>query len=288
MFGISAALTTPFSDDGSVNFIRLNTHIKTVLSEGCTSVTLFGTTGEGPSVTWDERLATLRAAIDGGIRPDQIVLGLHGVASADITKQTNAALELGVKFFLLPPPCYFNDPSNDGLFAWYDEILSQIAGSGAKFILYHIPQVIGVGLPIDLVKQVKASHPDIVYGVKDSSGSFSNTQQLLQLSGLEILVGDERQLAASAKIGASGAISGIANLFSGRLAQVLTSATDDPQINHLVDTALMFPVIPAIKALVAHKYGAPEWRKTAAPLVATPDPGYATLCEAYDQVIASA
>lgn len=288
MFGISAALTTPFSDDGSVNFIRLNDHIKTVLSEGCSSVTLFGTTGEGPSVTWDERLATLHATIDGGIRPDQIVLGLHGAASADIIKQASTALELGVKFFLLPPPCYFGDPSNKGLAAWFDEILSQFGGSRAKFILYHIPQVIGVGLAIDLVKQTKANHPDIVYGVKDSSGSFSNTEKLLQLPGLEILVGDERQLAACTKIGASGAISGIANVFSTRLARVLATATDDPQINHLVDTALMFPVTPAIKALVAHKYNAPEWCKTAPPLVATSDAGYASICDAYDQVITSA
>lgn len=287
MFGISAALTTPFTKDGLPDYDRLNDHIKTVLSEGCSCVTMFGTTGEGPSISSEQRLETLRRAIDAGIKPEQIVLALHGAAAEEIISQAKTAHGWGVKYFLLPPPCYFNDPTIDGLFNWFSGVLSQFSGSDARFILYHIPQVIGVGLPIDLVGQLKSAFPDIVFGVKDSSGSFENTKNLLQLPGLEILVGDERQLAACAKIGASGAISGIANLFAGRLAQVLTSGINDAQINQLVDTALTYPVTPAIKALVAHKYGAAEWRRTSAPLVATPDQGYAALANAYDMVTAT-
>lgn len=288
MFGISAALTTPFTAKGAVDHDRLIPHIKTVLSEGCSSVTLFGTTGEGASVAQTARLDTLHAVLAAPNNPAQVILTLHGAAAMDVVDQVQAAMKMGVKRFLLPPPCYFDQPSKPGLFNWFAQVFDPFKDSGARFILYHIPQVIGVGLPIDLVADLKTAYPDLVLGVKDSSGSFDNTRDLLQLDGLQILVGDERQLAACAKIGAAGAISGIANLFPARLATVLASATNDAAINHLVDVVLTVPVTPAIKVLVAHKYGISDWRRTIAPLDLTPDAVIATLSQAYDKVATSA
>lgn len=288
MFGISAALTTPVAPDGSVDHACLNAHIATVLSEACTSVTLFGTTGEGASVAQDARIETVHAVIDAGIDPAKLVLTLHGVAADDVARQAAAALDMGVARFLLPPPCYFSQPSDAGLYNWFTQVLSPFTGTGAQFILYHIPQVIGVGLSIDLIVALKAAFPAQVLGVKDSSGALENTRNLLQLPGLEILVGDERLLATCVKDGASGSISGIANLFSTRLAAVLASGVDDPGINHLVDAVLKMPVTPAIKALVAHKYDTQAWRKTFAPLDPTPDADIATLTQAYDKVATSA
>lgn len=287
MFGVSAALTTPFNADDSVDFGRLNDHIRTVLSEGCTTVTFFGTTGEGASVANSMQLETLRAAINANIDPAKFILTLHGAAVADVVAQAKAALQMGVRRFLLPPPCYFNDPTDQGLFNWFSNVLSQFKGTPAEFILYHIPQVIGVGLPVVLIGQLKAAYPDAVFGVKDSSGSFENTKNLLQLSGLEILVGDERLLGEAAKLGASGAISGIANLFAGRLNRVVADGKNDPAINQLVDVVLQFPVTPAIKALVAHKYADDEWCRTTPPLVAVSGTDYQALANAYDLVVAS-
>lgn len=287
MFGVSAALTTPMDNHGSINFDRLNNHIKTVLSEGCTSVTFFGTTGEGASVANNLQLETLRAAINANIDPGRFIQTLHGAAAADLVTQAKAALQMGVQRFLLPPPCYFSDPTDRGLFDWFNSILSQFIDTPAKFILYHIPQVIGVGLSVDLIKRLKAAYPTAIFGVKDSSGSFENTRELLQLSGLQVLVGDERLLGKAVKLGASGAISGIANLFAGRLCHVVTNGKTDPAINQLVDVILRFPVTPAIKALVAHKYGVDEWRLTAPPLVPISDTDYQTLTNAYDLLKAS-
>jgi 4-hydroxy-tetrahydrodipicolinate synthase len=282
VFGISAALTTPFSDDGSVDYNRLNDHIKTVLSQGCPSVTLFGTTGEGPSLATNERLATLRAVIGAKIAPDHLVLALHGAAAPEIVDQAKAALALGVARFLLPPPCYFNAPPTAGLAAWFASILSQLDGSDAKIILYHIPQVIGVGVPVDLVAHLKEHFADLVFAVKDSSGSFENTKQLLGLTGLHVLIGDERLLAPGARLGAAGAISGMANIFPARLSRVLATGIGDPGIDALVDTVVGFDVTPAIKSLVARKYADMAWRRTRAPLVSTADRDYATLIRAFD------
>ncbi len=222
------------------------------------------------------------------IDPARLVLTLHGAAAWDVADQASAALALGVRRFLTPPPCYFSAPEPAGLFNWFGGVFSRFEGTGAQFILYHIPQVIGTGLAVDLVAGLKAGWPELMFGGKDSSGSFDNTKALLQLDGLAILVGDERQLAACARIGASGSISGIANVFAGRLMRVLASGVDDPSINHLVDTVLGFSVTPAVKPLVAYKYGCDDWRRVSAPLVATTDAGFATLARACDKVGMSA
>jgi 4-hydroxy-tetrahydrodipicolinate synthase len=285
MFGISAALTTPFTETGGVDFARLIAHTRTVLGEGCSSATLFGTTGEGASVASKQRLATVRAMIDGKIAPAALVLTLHGAAAGDIVEQAKAAIGMGVRRFLLPPPCYLNAPAMAGRAAGFASVRAPIQRSGARVILYHIPQVIGVGLPVELVARLKAAYPDLILGVKDSSGVFENTERLLELPGLEILIGDERLLAAAARLGAAGSISGIANLFSARLARELTSGDTDPGIDHLVDTVLRFPVTAAIKSLVAHRHGDAEWRRTCPPLEATPDRDRAALVAAYDAVV---
>lgn len=284
MFGVSAALTTPFAADGSVDFDSLNQHITTVLSQGCSSVTFFGTTGEGPSVATDTRLAGIRAAIDAQLDPAKFNLALHGASAADVVSQARQALQMAVSTFLLAPPCFYDQPTDDGLFNWYDQVLSALANTPAKVILYHIPQVIGVGLPIDLVRRIKAAYPEAVIGVKDSSGSFENTKKLLDLPDLQILVGDERLLADAVKLGASGAISGVANVFSERLSQVVATGSHDLAINKLVDRLLGFPVTPGVKALVAHKYQAAHWRQTAAPLMTLSDADYQSLANAYNLV----
>jgi len=184
------------------------------------------------------------------------VILFAAAAVGDVRHQIAAALDMGVTRFLLPPPCYFGQPSDTGLFAWFAQVLAPFATTDAQCILYHIPQIIGVGLSIDLVAALKAAFCAQVLGVKDSSGSLENTHNLLQLKGLQILVGDERLLATCVQHGISGSISGIANLFSARLVTVLATGTGDPGINNLVDEVLKCPVTPAIKALVAQEYGA--------------------------------
>lgn len=284
MFGISAALTTPFNVDGSINYSQMNHHIKTVIAEGCSSVTFFGTTGEGASVSYSAQLETLNAAIAEGISAKNMILTLHGGAVDDIISHVSAALKIGVVRFLLPPPCYYAAPNSQGLFEWFYSIISSFHTTKAQFILYHIPQVIGVHLPINVVAKLKTSYPNSILGVKDSSGSFENTKKLLELPELEILVGDERLLADAAKFGATGAISGIANLFPGRLAQIVATKNNDIRLNQLVDTTLKLPVIPSIKALVAYKYKDQEWRRTTPPLVSVSNEQYKILEISFDMV----
>lgn len=71
-FGLSAALTTPFKTDGSIDIDAMIAHARRCLSSGCNSVTLFGTTGEGSSIGSVERQTILSRFIEAGIAPSSL------------------------------------------------------------------------------------------------------------------------------------------------------------------------------------------------------------------------
>ena len=264
MAEVSAALTTPFRADLSIDVDRLAGHLRGVLDSGCDSATLFGTTGEGASVDVGARLSALRELVSGGVSTDRLRLCLHGAASASIIEQIRAAEDIGVTRFLLPPPSYDRSVTMEGLFAWFDRCLS--AARRSQFLLYHIPQVTGIGLSSSLFERLARAHGDSLAGVKDSSGDQRSTTSFLSIPGLRVFVGDERQLAKAASCGGAGAISGLANVAGQRLRAVLHSRRDDPGVNDLVDRISEYPVVPAVKCLVAAMTGDPEWRRTVPPL----------------------
>ncbi len=106
-FGLSAALTTPFDADGKIDVSRALKHARARLDNGCSSVTLFGTTGEGSSIADAERAALLDAFIAGGFPASNIVVGVMENSVADAVLQSADALRRGCKAILLAPPSYF-------------------------------------------------------------------------------------------------------------------------------------------------------------------------------------
>jgi 4-hydroxy-tetrahydrodipicolinate synthase len=139
-----------------------------------------------------------------------------------------------------------------------------------EVIIYHIPQITLVPISPALVHDLQRTYPHQVVAVKDSSGDWDNTVQLLENPDLAVLIGDERHLAKAAPLGCAGAISGMANLFPQRLKQILASGQRDAALFDLVDAVVTQPVTPAIKAIVGQMYGDESWQRVRAPLEQTP------------------
>lgn len=269
-FGISAALVTPFRDDFSVDLERMAAHARGLLADGCASITLFGTTGEGASLSMTERLKVQYALTSAGIAPDRMVAGVGGAAVGSVAEQALAALDTGIRTILVPPPYYFKGVSQEGLFGWYSALIGQIAGQSPRIILYHIPQVTAAPLSLELVRRLKDRFGELILGVKDSAGDWPTTEAFLGERDLQVLVGDERQLAHAVRLGAAGAISGMANLFPARLADLVATGKDDPELSGLVDAVVKLPVTPAVKALVGVMRNEKGWDRVRAPLDSTP------------------
>lgn len=267
-FGLSAALTTPFLENGEIATDSLIKQAKRALSSGCDSVTLFGTTGEGSSIGGRERANILSACLNAGIDAKNIVVGVLVDSAQDAAEQASAALEAGVRNILLAPPSYFKNVSDDGLFAWFSSVFGQIGASARDILVYNIPSVTMVALSVDLIGRLRSAFPSVVTGVKDSSGDWPYTQRLLaEHSDLIILIGDERHLAQGVRLGGQGAISGCANFLPAEIRAMAVDGKDDARVQDLVVELLKYPVTPAVKVLVSYVTGEEIWHAVRPPLV---------------------
>jgi 4-hydroxy-tetrahydrodipicolinate synthase len=287
-FGLSAAASTPFHDDGRINHVLLVEHVKWCLANGCSSVTIFGTTGEGASIALAEREQAFGALAAHQIGSDKVVGGVGAATLQDAVAQARAALDFGCRALLLAPPFYFKNVSDDGLFKWFALLFEALGAAARDVLLYHIPSMTQAGLSVALVGRLRKAFPEIIMGVKDSSGDWSNTEALLQRhSDLAILVGDERQLARAVRAGAQGTICGLANICPEAMLPLVERGQDDLRIKQLVDALEEFPVVPAVKAIIAHRTGDKSWLNTRAPLSPIGGAELAEVAGHYDAIFAA-
>lgn len=267
-FGLSVALATPFAEDRSIDLPRLVAHGLQSLADGCASLTVFGTTGEGASLGLNERQRALGALVGAGVDPGtQLVVGIAASSVEDAIAQGRAGLMLGCPSFLLAPPFYFKGAGDEGLFDWFAAVLTGLGPKASNVLLYHIPQVTSVGLSVALVDRLKKAFPGQVTGVKDSSGDWSNAQALLKQHGeLHILIGDERLLARAMNFGASGTICGLANIAPDFM-QAPVNGIEEPRVNAMIEVVLPYAVTAAVKLLVGQRRNDPvAWSRMRAPL----------------------
>ncbi|WP_457094283.1 dihydrodipicolinate synthase family protein [Microvirga sp. P5_D2] len=267
-FGLSAAMTTPFRSDESLDLSRMAEHAKWCLHNGCNSVTLFGTTGEGASVGMLGREQVLGALASADIAGNNVVYCIAATSVHEALLQGRMALDFGCRGLLLTPPYYFKGVTDEGLFSWYASVLEKLGPAARGVILYNIPSVTQISLSVELIDRLKKQFPGTVTGVKDSSGDWEYTQRLLDRHrDLAILIGDERYLAEGVRRGGQGAISGLANVCPGALQPLAMHGRGDERINRLVDKVLTYPVTPAVKALVAHRTGDAAWLNVRSPFL---------------------
>lgn len=284
-FGLSVALATPFEKDGRIALHAMIAQARRCLQEGCASATLFGTTGEGASVSTHERSEVLAAFVKAGITGEQLVVGVLVDTAEDAAAQAGEALSLGARNILLAPPSYFKNVSDDGLFAWFSSVFAILGDKARDIIVYNIPSVTMVALSVDLVGRLRKAFPGIVAGVKDSSGDWPYTEALLKAhSDLIILIGDERHLAQGTRLGGKGAISGMANFVTAEVRRMAVDGQDDPRIVDFVAELLAHPVTPAVKAMVAHLTGDALWLNVRPPLLPIGEDGRRRLASAYDRL----
>lgn len=277
--GISTALLTPFTVDGAIDHALMAAHALRVVSGGADGVTLFGTTGEGASIGRDERAPAIDAVLAGGLPAEKIVLGIAANTVQDAAQMVAEGMARGIADYLLLPPFYFKGCSDQGLFDWHAELF-RVTDPGSRFILYHIPQVSGVALSVDLVGRLAVAAPTRVRAIKDSSGSWENAEALLKQGALSVLIGDERVLHRAAAMGCGGSINGMSNLYPERMKRLFETATEDTALSEEVTRIVSVPVVAALKAKIAEQTGNPGWNRLRPPLTALSEAQRAALMTA--------
>jgi 4-hydroxy-tetrahydrodipicolinate synthase len=106
----------------------------------------------------------------------------------------------------------------------------------------------------------------VIAAVKDSSGDQPTTEAFLALESVPVMVGHEGYLAAMVRRGAVGTISGLANIVPERIARLVRTGNEEPAFAPAVDAVLAFPVVPAVRAILAHTLAEATWAEPLPPL----------------------
>ncbi len=278
MSGVLCPVVTPFNDDLSPDPDRLIRQCQWLLSQNV-GLAVFGTNSEANSLSIEEKMMLLDRLVEAGIDTSRMMPGTGCCALTETVKLTQHAVKLGCAGTLMLPPFYYKGVSDDGLFASFAEVIERVGSSSLRVYLYHIPPVSQVGISLDLIERLVKAYPDTVVGVKDSSGEWDNTNAMLQRrwDDFRVFAGAETFLLQNMRGGGAGCISATANINPAaidRLYQEWQSAQAESlqkELDEIRETAMAYPMIPALKATVAHFSNDAQWRTVRPPLVALAD-----------------
>src|ERR1700760_2711158 len=171
--GINAAVLTAMNADLSIDLDRMAAHCRWLLANGCNGLAVLGTTGEANSLGISERIAVLEGLIARGIPAAKMLPGTGTTAITDTVMLTRKAEDAGCPGALLLPPFYYKNPSDDGLLAYFNEVIQRVGGSIALY-LYNFPQQSAVPFSVAFIDRLRSANPGKVRGIKDSSGNYEN------------------------------------------------------------------------------------------------------------------
>lgn len=271
--GLLVPVLTPFNPDLLPSPDAMIRHCHWLLEQGADGLAVFGTTSEANSLGCDERMALLEALIQSGVAADRIMPGTGTCALTDTVQLTRHAVEQGCAGVLMLPPFYYKGASDDGLYASFAEVIERTGDARLRIYLYHIPPMSSIPLSLDLVGRLVRDYPSVVVGLKDSGGDFKNTATLLrEFPDLSIFPGSESFLLEGLRHGSSGCITATGNVSPAGLRSLIErwQEPDADEIQQKITAVRKviqsYPMIPALKTIVADHLGEPDWLRVRPPL----------------------
>ncbi|MEE8334486.1 MAG: dihydrodipicolinate synthase family protein [Alphaproteobacteria bacterium] len=271
--GVLAAVLTPVDDALAPATGPWLAHCRWLLDQGCDGLAVLGTTSEANSFSVAERLALLDALAEGGIPGGRLIPGTGCCAIPDTVALTRKALEIGAAGVLMLPPFYYKGVSDDGLFAAYAEVIERVGDAALKIYLYHIPPMSNVPITYGLIEKLRAAYPDTVVGIKDSSGDFANMTGMVDaFPGFRVFSGADTFLLPLLRAGGAGAITACNNVSAALSVKVYAgwrgdgADADQAALDAVRNTVQKFPLVAALKEIVANATGDDAWRRQRPPL----------------------
>ncbi len=273
--GVLSPVVTPFKADLSPDADRFVRQCRWLLSQNV-GLAVFGTNSEANSLSVEEKIELLERLVGAGLDPARMMPGTGCCALTDSVRLTAHAVKLGCGGVLMLPPFYYKGVSDDGLFRSFSEIIERVGEARLRVYVYHIPPVSQVPITLPLVERLLAAYPQQTAGMKDSGGDWNNTKAFLDAfarSGFDVFAGSETFLLRNMRGGGAGCISATANVNPAAIARLYDTwqATDaDAQQARLDEIRVIFakfPMIPALKAAIAHYGHDAAWATVRPPLV---------------------
>jgi 4-hydroxy-tetrahydrodipicolinate synthase len=272
--GVLAPVLTPFNHQLEPDVDRFIAHCQWLVDNDA-GLAIFGTNSEAASLSVDERIFLTDALLGAGVPASRLMTGTGACSLSDAVTLTRHAVENGAAGVLMVPPFYFKNVSDDGLFAYYSEVIERVGDERLAIYLYHIPQFTQVPITLGLIERLLKRYPKTVAGAKDSSGDWNNSKAMIDTftkDGFDVFPASESLLSKAMPIGGAGCISATVNMNPAGIHAVyeqwngVRAESLQAQANTIRKIFQAVPMIPAMKHVVAEFARDPEWRFVRPPL----------------------
>ncbi|MDA0266395.1 MAG: 4-hydroxy-tetrahydrodipicolinate synthase [Cyanobacteria bacterium] len=215
---VLTAMVTPFSPDGSVDSATAAALATYLVEHGSDGIVVCGTTGESPTLTWEEELE-LFSAVQGAVGGKaKVIAGTGSNSTQEAISATSKAAKLGLDGSLQVVP-YYNKPPQEGLLKHFQAIAA--ASPDLPMMLYNIPGRTGANLALETITQL-AEIPNIV-AIKEASGNLDHVSQICASTppGFSIYSGDDSLTLPILSVGGCGVVSVASHLVGDRLQEMI-------------------------------------------------------------------
>lgn len=217
--GAYTALVTPFLADGnSVDMAAFERHVDAQIAGGITGIVPCGTTGETPTLEWEEHHAVVKRAVDVAKGRVQVIAGAGSNDTRTTIDAVTRVFKDGADAAMIVVP-YYNKPSQEGIFQHVRAVASSVEG---PIVLYNVPGRTVAAVHVDTICRICDACPNVV-GLKDASNNVHDTQALTHRLGdrLDILSGDDALTVPLMSVGAKGVISVTSNVVPAAVRRVV-------------------------------------------------------------------
>jgi len=215
--GTYTAIITPFKK-GNIDEAALERLIKVQIKAGVDGIVPVGTTGESPTVSYEEHVHIIALAVRFADRKIKVLAGTGGNATSEAVYLTQQAEKVGADGTLQVAP-YYNKPTQEGLFQHFREVARC---SRLPNLLYSIPGRCAVEIGVETVKRLAQSCRNVI-GIKEAGGNADRVSQLRAALGgkFVILCGDDALTLPFMAVGAQGVVSVASNVIPRQVAELV-------------------------------------------------------------------
>jgi 4-hydroxy-tetrahydrodipicolinate synthase len=216
---VLTAIVTPFNSSGAVDYERFRTLARHLVDNGSDGVVVAGTTGESPTLSDDERLELIAAALDAVGDRATVVAGTGTYSTAHSVRLTERAHEAGAHAFLVVTP-YYNKPPPRGIVEHFRAIA---AASDRTIVVYNIPARVVLNLETETIAQL-AEIPTVRV-VKQANDDLDQARRIVEL-GLELYAGDDDLILPFLELGGMGGVCVHTHVVGPQVKAMVTAARE--------------------------------------------------------------
>ena len=231
--GVYCAVLTPLNNNLSINKDLYLRHCQSLMKKGLDGLTIFGTNGESSSFSVKQKIESIEFLLENRIDASNLLIGTGSASLEDAIELNKFSVNIGVKASLLVPPFYFKNVSDDGIIAYYRNVIEQTGDNNFKFLLYNIPQHSGIAINFNIIENLIKLYPNNVVGLKDSTGNMENMLKTIKyFNNFAVFCGNGAMALHTTRRGGAGAITGDANISAKLLSFILHNIKREKEINN--------------------------------------------------------